>query len=359
MRVLQLIDSLEAGGAERMAVNYANTLADEISFSALVTTRKEGTLKDQLSDKVVYSFLNKKSKWHGKAILRLRSFIKQNKITIIHAHSTSFFTAILVKVISPKIKIVWHDHYGDSEYLEKRESFVLKSCASFFHGIISVNSKLMEWASKELRCSKVIYLPNFIFFKENNSILKHTLLEGINGKRIVCLANLRAQKNHFMLLKVAKLLKKSQPDWSFHLVGKDFQDDYSNSLKAEIINRKLEKNVFIYDSRNDIEFILNQSEIAILTSKSEGLPVALLEYGFYEKAVFTTNVGDVKLVIKNDTNGVLIDSEDVEGFYSELVGLIKDPDKRSKLSAKLYQEVMTNYSDKAVIKKYLGWLEKI
>jgi hypothetical protein len=35
MRVLQIIDSLEAGGAERMAVNYANALANEIDFSAL------------------------------------------------------------------------------------------------------------------------------------------------------------------------------------------------------------------------------------------------------------------------------------------------------------------------------------
>jgi hypothetical protein len=32
MRVLQIIDSLEAGGAERMAVNYANALANEIDF---------------------------------------------------------------------------------------------------------------------------------------------------------------------------------------------------------------------------------------------------------------------------------------------------------------------------------------
>jgi len=54
LRILQLIDSLDAGGAERMAVNYANTLVDFIEFSALVTTRKQGALKEQLSHKIKY-----------------------------------------------------------------------------------------------------------------------------------------------------------------------------------------------------------------------------------------------------------------------------------------------------------------
>jgi hypothetical protein len=53
MRILQLIDSLEAGGAER-TVNYANALADEIDFSGLVSTRKEGSLVNQINSNVEY-----------------------------------------------------------------------------------------------------------------------------------------------------------------------------------------------------------------------------------------------------------------------------------------------------------------
>ena len=49
MRILQIIDSLEAGGAERMAVNYANALANEMEFSGLVVTRKEGPLLNQVN----------------------------------------------------------------------------------------------------------------------------------------------------------------------------------------------------------------------------------------------------------------------------------------------------------------------
>ena len=48
MRIVQLIDSLEAGGAERMAVNLANGLAKQVEFSGLISTRKEGLFKHTL-----------------------------------------------------------------------------------------------------------------------------------------------------------------------------------------------------------------------------------------------------------------------------------------------------------------------
>ncbi len=104
VRILQLIDSLETGGAERMAINYANTLAEVIPLSALVATRKEGALKEQLSDKVTYLFLNKKGRLGLSAVLRLRKFILQHKIDVIHAHSTSFFYCRGCKIDSSKTK---------------------------------------------------------------------------------------------------------------------------------------------------------------------------------------------------------------------------------------------------------------
>ena len=41
MRIIQLIDSLAPGGAERMAVNYANALSDKVAFSGLWLLEKK------------------------------------------------------------------------------------------------------------------------------------------------------------------------------------------------------------------------------------------------------------------------------------------------------------------------------
>jgi glycosyltransferase involved in cell wall biosynthesis len=356
MRIIQIIDSLEAGGAERVAVNYANSLVEEIEFSGLVATRQEGALLSQIKPSVSYLFLNKKRQLDFGALFRLRSFVIKNKVTHVHAHSTSFFLAFLLKLSHPSLKIIRHDHYGNNEFLATRPSFVLKFTAPFFKGVIAVNQNLKNWSEKKIKAKNVIYLPNFPV-KEIN-IVEQTILKGIDGKRIVSLANLRSQKNHFLIIEIAKKMKQSHPDWTFHLVGKDFEDAYSRQISEVIKKYNLDNNVFLYGSKQDITAILRQSDIGILTSKSEGLPVALLEYGMNQKAVVVTNVGEIPMIIKNKINGVLVDSNNVNSFYIAIVELVDNKAMRMAYGKALYTTIQTEYSAKSVLKIYLDWLKK-
>jgi hypothetical protein len=87
----QIIDSLEAGGSERMAISYANALAEQIDFSGLVATRKK-VLTVKLSSKVDY-LLNKKSSLDLLAVFALRRYIVKNRITVVHTQHFFFLSA--------------------------------------------------------------------------------------------------------------------------------------------------------------------------------------------------------------------------------------------------------------------------
>lgn len=339
-----------------MAVSYANALSRNIGFGALVATRTEGSLKNQLDKNVVFGFLNRKSTFDFKALFLLRRFVIQNKITHLHAHSSSVFFGVLLKVLQPKLQLIWHDHYGNSEMLDERPIFALKIASCFVSRIISVNQKLQSWAIAKMFCKRVIFLPNFTCISSDN-IEKITYLNGEEGTRIVCLANLRPQKNHLLLLQIAKEIHKTHPDWSFHLVGKDFEDSYSNSLKAEIVALGLAEVVFIYGSRDDIPFILAQSTIGVLTSESEGLPIAILEYGLHKLPVISTRVGEIPSVI-TDKEGVLISSNDSCNFVLSLRKMIDDEMMRLTFAANLHNKITQNYSEDAVIKLYLKWINE-
>jgi glycosyltransferase involved in cell wall biosynthesis len=355
MRILQIIDSLEAGGAERMAVNYANALANEIEFSGLVATRKEGALLCQISTKVSYLFLNKKRQLDVPAIFRLRSYVKKNRVSHIHAHSTSFFLAFLLKLICPNIELIWHYHYGNNLVLSKSRKLIFKIVIPFFDGLVVVNQGLKIWFEKELYAKRIIYLQNFS--AKGYRIQTKTFLKGESEKRIVSLANLRKDKNHLLLLDVASKLMITHPDWTFHLVGKDFEDEYSQQIRERILENHLENNVFLYGSKLDIENILSQASIAILTSQSEGLPVALLEYGLSKKAVVVTNVGEIPNIIENKKNGFMVDSNKADLFYESLIDLITNEKLRSDFGIELYSTIQENYTAERIIKKYLNWLQ--
>ena len=169
MKVLQLIDSLEPGGAERMAVNLANALSEKGHDSHLIATRRGGDLSDEILPLVQFSILNKKSAWDLAAVSKLIRYLRKHDITVLHAHSSSFFTAFLAKLRLGKLRLIWHDHYGLSEHLAQRDHRVLKMCSGMFDAIISVNDQLVNWAISNLRCRQVEQMNNFVWVNTNES----------------------------------------------------------------------------------------------------------------------------------------------------------------------------------------------
>ena len=188
-----------------------------------------------------------------------------------------FFLAFLLKLIYPKIKIIWHEHYGARVNQSRMDNLMLLFSSLFFSSVFVVNHQLEAWVKKNLFVQKVFYIPNFA---TSDKLHKNTtFLRGNDGKRIVCLANLKNPKNHFAILTAFKEIKLDELGWTLHLVGKDYNDDYSILLKDFIRENNLENSIFIYGSKNDVQHILAQATIGILASTAEGFPVTLLEYG--------------------------------------------------------------------------------
>lgn len=353
MRVVQIIDSLELGGAERMAVNYANALSKKIAFSGLITTRKEGGLKKQIDPEVPYMFLQKKKSVDINAVLRFRKYLIKNKIDIIHAHSSSFFIAVLAKLTLPRVKIFWHDHYGSRSRETKKGNIFLVFLSTFFSSIFVVNLQLKEWNEKNLNCSNVIFIPNFTKSQNVSDDEQLTDLKGSDGKRIVFLANLKNPKNHLLILKAYNDLKLFESGWSLHLVGRDYFDSYSEILKNFIESCGLQDYIYLYGEKSDIENILSQASIGVLASTQEGFPVTLLEYALENVAVVSTNVGYCSLLIQNEIDGLLFDPFSELEAKNQLKKIIEDEILRNNLAKKFKKTVLQHYSEESVIERLI------
>lgn len=350
MRIVQLIDSLDAGGAERMAVNFANTLSEKIAFSGIVATRKEGALQSEIKNLKTYTFLNRKSKFDIKAIRLMSDYIKKNQVEIVHAHSSSYFFGVLVKLFNPKIKLVWHDHYGNRADDNKQKS-VLKFCSFLFFKIFTVNESLRDWSIQNLNCKEVYFLSNFSDLKATEEI---TILKGEANRRIVCLANLKNPKNHETLIKAFIESGIYTENWTLHLIGKDFNDAYSENLKAIIKENQLDNSIFMYGACQDIKFVLSQAKIGVLASTYEGFPVTLLEYAQEKLAVLSTNVGYCSSLIQHNSNGLLFNPLDANNLSKELKYLTNNPEICANFAEQFHANIEAKYSKEAIINTYLN-----
>ncbi len=347
LRVLQLIDSLNAGGSERMAVQIANQLTTKIDFSGLVSTRKGGILEKHIDINVNYNCLNKNNTIDLKAFKKLHTYVKKNRINIIHAHSTSFFLASLIKTFLPSIKLVWHDHYGYRYKTSRKENKILNFCSSKFDHIICINNKLKVWAEENLNCKYVSHIENFSI-KPQKTETGDNLLQGErDAYKIVHVANLRPEKDHLTALKAIKILLDKGFNLSYHSIGSSvINTTYTSKVLTFIADNKLEKSVFLYGSQSDVYSFLNAADLGILTSTSEGFPVSLVEYAMAGLPVVTTDVGDCKNIIGE--NGEIVNLGDQISISNAIERHISNPEQ-SESEAKCLNEKVEKLFNKSLI----------
>jgi len=131
------------------------------------------------------------------------------------------------------------------------------------------------------------------------------------------------------------------------------------NLKKEITSSNLEDVVYIYGSKQDVKNIINQCELGVFTSNSEGLPVALLEYGINKKPVVSTNVGQIPFIVEHNKCGLISGVNNVEEFSRNLSKLLSDNRLREGFGEEIYKVIQNNYSEDVVLNKYVSWIKEI
>ena len=349
--VLQLVDSLNAAGKERVAVNLANLTQGWGFRSFLGTTRMDGALEPQIHEKVGRLRLARKRRYEIGALRKLIDFIQAHRIQILHAHDTSLFIASLASLFPPYPAVVWHDHDGLFG-LEERPVWLYRMGARRVRGVIAVSKPLAEWSRIQLRVpsEQVWYLPNFVCAPGSNLELSN--LPGIKSTRIVCVAALRPQKDHVNLLRAMTLVIKKIPSAHLLIVGQSRGDtDYVARIHQTLVREKLDKHVSFLGERQDVAGILRSCSVGVLSSAGEAFPLTLLEYGMAGLPAVATNVGQCAEILDEGRAGVLVPPGDPGQLAEALVGLLHSSGKRSILGQELQCRVERLYGPKRVVEE--------
>ena len=352
IRVLQIVDNLTLGGTESVALNLANDLNDEPGYeSFLVCTRKEGPLNKRIKHGVGYLFLGKKRQLDVRAILKLYRFIKQHKIDIVHAHSTSFYYPALLKLLY-RFKLVWHDHYGMEIKPDGKRYYPYIPFSRAFNFAISVNENLLASNRKHLhvKANKQDYLPNYSVSLTTVNTETPELI-GNDAYRIVCLANLRPQKDHQNLLHAFRIVKNQLPDATLYCLGICTGDEYEKEIRKLITTLQLSESVVLTGGVSNPFLYLERSSIAVLSSLSEGLPLSLIEYGLAGLPVVCTNVGQCADLLNGGENGLLVPASNAAELGNAIIRLFTEAGLKEKLAVSFNFFIRNHYSKQAILQK--------
>lgn len=287
IRVLHVLGGLARGGAETMVMNlYRAVDRSKIQFDFIIHTDKRQDYYDEIIalGGRIYTI----PKFDGKNIFKLRSiwkrFFKEHpEYKILHSHVRSYASIYIPIAKKYGVKTIIHSHStnegkGLNRLIKRIMEFPLRYQADY---LMACSNEAGKWlyGAKACQKSNYIFIPNaidtdkYLFSKETAE--NYRKIFGLQGKFVLGhVGRFHEAKNHAFLLEVfAKVLEK-RADAILLLVG---DGGLRSEIEHKIRELKIENQVILTGSREDVPQLLQAMDIFVFPSRWEGLPVTVVE----------------------------------------------------------------------------------
>lgn len=266
-----------------------------------------------------------------------------SNIRVIHIHTASYNSfkrsALFISLANCfKRKVVIHIHGGGfKEYYEKSTSFVHKNLLKC-DTIIALTEYWKEYFNG-LGFKNVVIVPNIVDFPVTKEKINN------DGKiHILYLGLLTKAKGIYDLLDVINEHKTEfDGKITLHIGGNGESTTILNIIKEQGLSNIVKFEGWVSGDKK-VE-LLNNADIFILPSYTEGLPISILEAMSYKLPVISTPVGGIPEVIENGGNGLLFTPGDKNALYNAIIKSVADKQLRENMGEKSYKNVQPHFPD--------------
>lgn len=359
-KIFIVIGGLDIGGTEKQLLLKLLSLKNNLNFS-LILFSKKGELYDNFIKNGIRIYdISNNSKFIIfkiiKVITNLILLLRKEKPSIVNLYLPhSYLIFGWLAYFFPNIKFLMTrrslNNYQkklpfikmiESKILHKRMKYILVNSRAIYKQMTeeeNVNKEKLKliYNSVEINDSKKEYL-------------KHKKI------RIIFLANLIPYKNHKLVIKACRDLKKL--NFQINILG-DGDKNYTKELQNLILKYNIEDKFKFYGKCKDLRKILNESDIGILSSNEEGFSNSILEYMAKKLPVIATDVGGNSEVVKHGYNGYIVKEGDYKSFAKFLKELILDTNLRKKLGSAGFKTVKEKFEVSKNIINYYNFYKNL
>lgn len=341
--------TLQSGGAERVLSILSTPFADNFRKVTLITWREAPHFYkiDSRVSVVSLPLLAKSDndiiKFHA-----LRKYIKKNKPNIVLSFLTIFNIFTLISLFGIKIPIIVAERL-DPRFL--RGGSIMKSFRNmmyrFSDGILCQTKSIKEYFKGGLRTkTHIIYNPVILPQEYIGKAIETT-----KKKNIVSIGRLHPQKNQKLLIDSFIQFHRNHPDHRLIIYG---TGPLKEELDEYIKKKHMEQSIELAGEQKDVKSLILDAKAFIMTSDYEGMPNALIEAMCIGLPCISTKVSGAVDLIKNNENGLLVDSS--TGEIGKALSYIVDNPESAKEMAKNAIKVYDQLQVDIISKQWIDYL---
>lgn len=288
-----------------------------------------------------------------KNIRIIKRIIKNKNITVIHSHHR--MAAMYANIVSNK-KIIKLANAHNTFFNKKT---LTKLSYKNTH-LIAVGKQVKE------------NLVHFYGFDENDVTVIYNAVKAFDKKVIIdkelskaksegyfTIANigrLSKQKGMEYFIEAAEIVKKQNKMTKFYIVG---SGEDEQKLKALIKEKELEDTIVFMGFRKDIQNIMSQLDLIVLSSLWEGLPLTPIEAFSVGKTIVATSVDGTVEIVKNGENGYLVEPYNSKELAKAICKLIDNESVRKEFEINALKTYKNKFEFDIMKEKYINFYKNI
>lgn len=347
MRILLLTSHLNIGGIPVYTVTLANYLCKK-GHSVYVAS-SGGVLDRELHSNVrrIKVPLNTKSAISIKVwlmVLKLRRFIKDENIEIIHAQTrvTQFAAHILSRLTGIPYVVTWHGFYRPHFFRKffpcwgKRTIAISRTVSRHLVDVFRRDEDKVRLIFNGIDTSK---FNNDYTANERQDIKRRYGLK--DGPIIGIISRLAPEKGHVYLIEAFKELLVEIPDAQLIIIG----DGKSESgLKRRVRELGIENAVYFFGETLNTKEFLGIMDVFTRPSENEPFGLAIVEAMIMGVPVVATDAGGFKTILGQGKFGILIPPKNVIALKDALKRILTDSELAKNLTEAARKYALENFS---------------
>ena len=362
MKVVFMVSSLVAGGAERQTIELF------LGLPALGIQTRLCFLKDQ--HQLLPSIPSERqgdvwcpgfqARWDGAGLWRLVKRLKAEAPDLVVAvNSYPLFYSHLARLLCGRqwsVEVVYHS--TDLPPLEWRQfRWVYKHFFNRSHKIFYVcHAQRQHWELRGLRSSLGVVIHNGVdpaLFDADTQIVAASAVSGqlkLDGAELVVgiCAALRPEKRHGDLLEALALLRAKGLDVCALVIGDGPQRAV---IEHDIQRLRLAGRVQLVGFQQDVRPYMVACDCLVIVSHSETFSLAVLEGMALGKPMVVSDIGGAREQIVDGVHGHVVHEGDVAGLAAALQSLM-DPAGRRRMGLAARQRVGVEFTRDQMLRRY-------
>jgi len=368
LRILQFVNTLEFGGA----TDYALTLSEHLDKNRFQSYFAHGpgsgweARADDCSTDVLNLDTMKPSHTQETdntilgdivALWRLYRYLRVRKIDIIHTHgSKSRLLGGMAATIARTPLRVQSAHgfaFNSRQSQLKNFAFVMieRIMGALHHELVLESKYDLEEAKKASLGRSRRYIYTGIPFKplddlNNGRKLREKLGISTDDIVVTMVGRLTEQKDPHTFVKAAQIVLKKHPNTIFLIVGDGDLQESTASLIAD------SKSIRLLGRRTDANTIITASDVYMLCSRWEGIPLTILAAQYLGKPIIATDKLGLPEVVVDGETGLLAREGNPQDYAYAVSKLVTDRNLRNSLGSQGKKMVSTRHSVRTMISEF-------